>query len=532
VYDFVIVGAGSAGCVLAARLTEDPACRVLLLEAGPPDRKLEIRIPAAFNKLFKTRYDWAYETVPQEHLDGRSRFWPRGKTLGGSSSLNAMMYVRGNREDYDAWARLGNDGWGYDDVLPYFRRSENFEGGPTAERGGAGPLNVAQLRDLNPATEAFLRAAQEVGIPRNDDVNGSEQDGVNATQVTQKRGRRWSAADAYLRPARKRRNLTVETGALAQRVRFEGRRAIGVDYLVGDQTRRADATREVIVAGGAINSPQLLMLSGIGPADQLRAHQIPVVHELPGVGQHLLDHLAVVSIVECNEPVTLAAAESLRNVGRFLVSGRGMLTSNVAEACAFVRSREGIAAPDLELVFAPVTFLEHGLEPVTGHGLTIGAVALQPRSVGTLTLESADPCRPPRIDPAYLSDDAGDDLRVLIEGMRRAQEIFAAPAFARYVGAPMHPSPIPADDAAAARHVRRYAETLYHPVGTCAMGNGPDAVVDPTLRVHGIEHLRVVDASVMPTIPRGHTHASTVMIAEKASDLIKHDVPAGELRRP
>jgi choline dehydrogenase-like flavoprotein len=521
VYDYLIVGAGSAGCVLAARLTEDPACRVLLLEAGPPDRKLEIKIPAAFNKLFKTRYDWAYETVPQQHLDGRPRFWPRGKTLGGSSSLNAMMYVRGNRVDYDTWAALGNDGWGYDDVLPYFRRSENFERGPTAERGAGGPLNVAELRDLNPASEAFLQAAQEVGIPRNDDINGAVQDGVDATQVTQKRGRRWSAADAYLRPARKRGNLTVETGALAQRVRFDGRRAVGVDYVVGEQARRADATREVIVAGGAINSPQLLMLSGVGPADQLRAHGIPLVHELPGVGQHLLDHLAVVSIVACNEPVTLAAAQSVRNVGRFLLSGRGMLTSNVAEAAAFVRSRDALPAPDLELVFAPVTFLDHGLEAPTDHGLTIGAVALQPRSVGALTLASADPSSPPRIDPNYLSDDGGEDLRVLVEGMHRAREIFAAPAFTRYVGAPTYPAPSPADDEEAAQHVRRYAESLYHPVGTCAMGNGPDAVVDASLRVHGVEQLRVVDASVMPTIPRGHTHASTVMIAEKASDLLK-----------
>jgi choline dehydrogenase len=521
VYDFVIVGAGSAGCVLAARLSEDSASRVLLLEAGPPDRKLEIRIPAAFNKLFKTRYDWAYETVPQTHLDGRPRFWPRGKTLGGSSSLNAMMYVRGSREDHDTWAELGNDGWSYVDVLPYFRRSENFERGPKAERGAGGPLNVAELRDLNPATEVFLRAAQEVGIPRNDDVNGSQQDGVNATQVTQKRGRRWSAADAYLEPARRRRNLTVETGAFAHRVRFDGTRAVGVDYVVDGQPRRVDAAREVIVSGGAINSPQLLMLSGIGPVDQLSAHGIPVVHELPGVGRHLLDHLAVVSIVECNEPVTLASAESFRNLGRFLLSGRGMLTSNVAEACAFVRTRDELPAPDLELVFAPVTFLEHGLEPPTSHGLTIGAVALQPYSVGTLTLASADPSHPPNLDPAYLSDEGGEDLRVLVDGMRRAREIFAAPAFVRYAGAPMHPSSLPQDDAEAAEPVRRDAESLYHPVGTCMMGNGPDAVVDATLRVHGVEQLRVVDASVMPTIPRGHTHASTVMVAEKASDLIR-----------
>ncbi len=348
---------------------------------------------------------------------------------------------------------------------------------------------------------------------------------MNATQVTQKRGRRWSAADAYLKPARRRRNLTVETGAFAQRVRFDGSQAVGVDYVVDGRTRRADATREVILSGGAINSPQLLMLSGVGPADQLRDHGIPVVHELPGVGRHLLDHLAVVTIVACNEPVTLAAAESLRNVGRFLVSGRGMLTSNIAEAAAFVRTRDDLPAPDLELVFAPVTFLDHGLEPPTDHGLTIGAVALQPHSAGTLTLASADPSRPPIIDPAYLSDDGGEDLRVLVEGMRRAREIFAAPAFARYAGTPTYPAPAPVDDVEAADHVRRYAESLYHPVGTCMMGHGPDAVVDPDLRVHGLERLRVVDASVMPTIPRGHTHASTVMIAEKASDLIRLSVP-------
>ena len=342
---------------------------------------------------------------------------------------------------------------------------------PTAERGAGGPLNVAELRDPNPATVAFLRAAAEVGIPRNDDVNGAEQDGVNATQVTQKRGRRWSAADAYLKPARKRRNLTVETGRFAQRVRFEGHRAVGVDYVVDGQPRRADAAREVILSGGAINSPQLLMLSGVGPADQLRDHGIPVVHELPGVGQHLLDHLAVVTIVECKEPVTLAAAESLPNVARFLVSGRGMLTSNVAEACAFVRTRDGLPAPDLELVFAPVTFLDHGLEPPTDHGLTIGAVALQPRSAGTLTLASADPSRPPIIDPA---------LSVRRRWRRSPSARRGhAPTRARS-------SPRPRSRATpASRRIRRprrpttprlpttsgaTRESLYHPVGTCMMG--------------------------------------------------------------
>jgi choline dehydrogenase len=301
----VIVGAGSAGCVLAARLSDDPDCRVLLLEAGPPDKKLEIRIPAAFNKLFKTGFDWAYLTDPQPQLEERELFWPRGKTLGGSSSLNAQMYVRGNRLDYDHWAELGNRGWAYADVLPYFRRSEHFEGGGSPERGTGGPLNIAALRDPNPTTLAFLQAAHEVGIPRTDDVNGPNQDGVSTTQVTQKRGRRWSAADAYLKPARKRANLDVTTGALATRIVLDGHRAVAVDYVVDGQSRRADASREVIVSGGAINSPQLLMLSGLGPADHLRGLGVPVVHDLAGVGMNLLDHLSVVTIVHAREQVTL-----------------------------------------------------------------------------------------------------------------------------------------------------------------------------------------------------------------------------------
>ena len=520
-YDFVVVGAGSAGCVLAARLSEDPSCKVLLLEAGPADRKLEIRIPAAFNKLFKTRYDWAYETEPQAELDERALFWPRGKTLGGSSSLNAQMYVRGNRLDYDAWAERGNPGWGYDDVLPYFRRSENFERGATAERGSGGPLNVAELRDPNPTTLAFLEAAQEAGIPRADDVNGPTQDGVAPTQVTQKRGRRWSAADAYLRPARKRRNLVVETGAAVSRIVLDGTRAVAVEYVVDGQPRRADAVGEVVVSGGAINSPQLLMLSGIGPADHLQSFGIPVAQDLAGVGQNLLDHLAVVNVVHSREPVTLAAAESIPNVARFLVAGRGMLTSNIAEAAGFVRSDPQLPAPDLEIVFAPVPFLDHGLAPPPGHGITVGAVALQPHSVGAISLRSADPAQSPRIEPGYLSDDDGADLRVLVEGLKLTQRILDAPALARYAGEPMVPATRLTRDDEFAEHVRRYAESLYHPVGTCRMGTDDGAVVDPDLRVHGIDRLRVVDASVMPTIPRGHTHASTVMIAEKASDLLR-----------
>jgi choline dehydrogenase len=519
-YDYAIVGAGSAGCVLAARLSEDPNCQVLLLEAGPPDKKLEIRIPAAFNKLFKTKYDWAYETEPQANLEGRVMFWPRGKTLGGSSSLNAQMYVRGNALDYDHWAELGNKGWSFDEVLPYFERSERSERGNAPGRGASGPLNVADLRDPNPTTLAFLQAAEQAGIPRTSDVNGPVQDGLDYTQVTQKRGRRWSAADAYLKPARQRRNLTVTTGAHALRIILEGARAVAIEY-VADGTTRREPAHEVIVCGGAINSPQLLMLSGIGPADELAAHDLPVVQDLPGVGKNLQDHLAIMDIVHSKEPVTLAAAESLSNLARFLTRGRGMLTSNVGEACGFVRTRPELDAPDLELAFAPVPFINHGLAPPPGHGITIGSIAVTPRSVGEITLSSADPFAAPRIEPNYLSDADGEDLRVLVEGSKIARRIFDALAFARYVGDPLLPPTRPTTDDEIIEHIRRDSQTLYHPVGTCKMGTDDRAVVDPELRVHGIEGLRVVDASVMPTIPRGHTHASTVMIAEKAADLIR-----------
>ena len=519
-YDYVIVGAGSAGCVLAGRLSQDPACQVLLLEAGPPDKKLEIRIPAAFNKLFKSKFDWAYETEPQANLDGRAMFWPRGKTLGGSSSLNAQMYVRGNALDYDHWEELGNKGWSYGDVLPYFERSERSERGTAPRRGTSGPLNVADLRDPNPTTLAFLEAAEHTGIPRSKDINGPDQDGVDTTQVTQKRGHRWSAADAYLKPAKQRRNLTVVTGAHTRRIILDGPRATGVEYVVNGMTLRESA-KDVIVSGGAINSPQLLMLSGIGPADQLESFDIPVVQDLPGVGRNLQDHLAIMEVVHSKEPVTLAAAQSIRNLGRFLTLGRGMLTSNVAEACGFVRTRPDLDAPDLELIFAPVAFIDHGLNPLEDHGITIGAVALTPRSTGELTLRSADPFAAPRIAPNYLSDAGGEDLRVLVEGSKLARRILDAPPLERYVGEPILPPSRPATDDEIVGHVRRDSQTLYHPVGTCKMGTDDLAVVDPELRVYGVDNLRVVDASVMPVIPRGHTHASTVMIAEKAVELVR-----------
>ena len=521
VFDYVIIGAGTAGCVLANRLSEARQTRVLLLEAGSPDTKLEIRIPAAFSKLFKTSVDWAYETEPQPSLAGRRLFWPRGKVLGGSSSINAQMHVRGNRADYDGWAALGNTGWGFDDVLPYFRKSEHNERGPAPYRGIGGPLNIARQRDPNPATAAFLAAAHECGIARNDDVHGPSQEGVDYTQVTQRAGRRWSAADAYLRPAMSRPNLTVRTRAHATRVVFDGRRAVAVEYAIDGRRETARVNREIVVAGGAINSPQLLMLSGVGPARHLREHGVDVVLDAPAVGQHLQDHLASGIIVHSRQPITLVAAESMSNLVKFLLLRRGLLTSNVAEACAFVRSAPELAAPDLELIFAPVPFIEHGLMKPPGHGITVGVVLLQPKSVGCITLRSADPFAPPRIDPRYLTDSAGEDMRLLIQGTRLAHRVMRSPALTPFAGAPMLPDRELGTDDEIEGLIREKAESLYHPVGTCRMGTDHLAVVDPQLRVRGTEGLRVVDASIIPQIIRGHTNSPTVMIAEKGAEMMR-----------
>jgi choline dehydrogenase len=519
-HDFVIVGAGSAGCVLAARLTEDPAVRVLVIEAGGRDRNLAVRIPAAFSRLFKTPCDWAYTTVPQPALGGRSLYWPRGKMLGGTSSMNAQMHVRGSRADYDAWAALGNRGWGYDDVLPYFRRSEHNERGPSPFRGQGGPLTISDLRDPNPATRAFLAAAVEAGIPRSADVNGERQDGVDFTQVTQRRGVRASTASSYLHPAMRRPNLTVITGAHATRVRFDRRRATGVEYRRGGALTMAYADREVILAGGAINSPQLLMLSGVGPAHHLRSVGVEVVHDLPGVGAHLQDHLVCGVIVKARTTGTLVAAESMSSLLRFLVMRRGMLTSNVAEACGFFRIPADAAAPNLELLFAPVPFIDHGLVRPTEHGLSLGVVLLQPKSAGSIMLRSANPFDAPLIDPRYLTDPDGEDVRLMIEGMKVALRVMRSPALAAHAGDPMVPEREPRTDDDLDALIRQRSETLYHPVGTCRMGVDDAAVVDPELRVRGLDALRVVDASVMPAIIRGHTNSPTIMIAERAADLV------------
>jgi choline dehydrogenase len=519
-YRYVIVGAGAAGCVLAGRLSVDPACRVALLEAGGPDRKREIRIPLAASRLFQTAYDWNYRTSKQPQMSDREMYWPRGKTLGGSSSINGQAWVRGHRVDYDGWAQRC-PGWSYDEVLPYFQRAERRVGSNAGGvYGTSGPLCISELRDPNPTTSAFLAACAELGLRRLGELNQPDNTGYTPTPVTQRRGWRHSAADAYLRPARRRRNLTVLTGAHAQRILLDGTRATGVEYRdAAGVPQQVTASHEVILSGGTVNSPQLLMLSGIGDPDQLRAAGVQPRHELVGVGANLQDHLACAVIVHCPKPITLLAAESPAQLARFLLARRGMLTSNVAEAVAFIRSDPALTAPDLELVWLPVPVLGPDLPPPPGHGLSLGVLLLQPDSRGRIRLASADPAQPPVIDPGYLT--AESDLPRLVAGMRIAERLCDADALRPYVGRPMPPWPGKVDDASLARLVREHAQTAYHPVGTCRMGSDDAAVVDCQLRVRGLSGLRVVDASVMPQIIRGHTQAPTVMIAERASDLIQ-----------
>ncbi|QLK27739.1 choline dehydrogenase [Natrinema zhouii] len=521
--DYVIVGAGPAGCVLANRLSADADTEVLLLEAGEPDERREIGIPAAFSKLFQSGVDWNYHTDPQSELNDRELYWPRGKTLGGSSSINAMIYVRGQPEDYDHWAELGNEGWGYDDVFPYFKRAEHNERGPSDYHAISGPRNVADPQSPNELSEAFVDAGRAVGLPHNEDFNAGDQEGVGLYQVTQTDGRRHSAADAYLKPVLDRPNLTAVTGARATRVRFDGTDAVGVEYARDDADGRhatADATEEVVLSAGAINSPQLLLLSGVGPADHLADHGINVVADLPGVGRNLQDHLQVGINYECEKPISLADADSIRNLLKYLVLKTGPLTSNIAEAGGFATVTEDADRPEIQFHFGPSHFVEHGFGNPDGHGFSLGALRLRPDSRGRVTLESADPFDEPAIDPQYLTEDT--DLEVLLEGVKLARAIVQAEPFDEYRGAEVLPGPDAQSDAALIEHIRETAETLYHPVGTCKMGDDELAVVDDRLRVHGLEGLRVVDASVMPTITSGNTDAPTTMIAEKAADFVRN----------
>ncbi|QWC20507.1 choline dehydrogenase [Halorubrum sp. 2020YC2] len=530
-YDYVVVGAGSAGCVLANRLTADSDASVLLLEAGTPDDDRNMKIPAAFPELFETDADWEYHTEPQDGCAGRELYWPRGKTLGGCSSTNAMIYVRGHPSDYDGWADLGNDGWGYDAMLEYFKRAETFEPSASSYHGSAGPLNVADQSSPRPASEAFVRAAAQAGYDRNDDFNGADQEGVGLYHVTQKDGKRHSAADAYLKPALDRPNLTAETGAQVTEVTIEDGRATGVEYEQDGRTRSVGASEEVLVSAGAVNSPQLLMLSGVGDPDHLAAHDIDVEVASPGVGRNLQDHLFVFTVYEAAADVsTLDDAGSLKDLLNWFVLKRGKLTSNVGEAGGFVRTDDGESRPDLQFHFAPSYFMEHGLaNPETGRGLSIGATQLRPESRGRVTLRSADPFEDPAIDPNYLAE--REDVDTLVEGVKRSREIARQDALSEYVGREVWPGEEAQTDEEIARHVREKCHTVYHPVGTCKMGDDEAAVVDDELRVRGVEGLRVVDASVMPALVGGNTNAPTIAIAERAADLIR-DRPAPTAEAP
>jgi choline dehydrogenase len=510
--NYVIVGAGSAGCVLAARLTEDPAAQGTLIEAGGPDSAPEIHIPVAFPQLSKSQFDWDYASHPEPELGGKCLYLPRGKVLGGTSSINAMIYIRGHRSDFDSWAADGAKGWSYDEVLPYFRRAEANERGEDQFHGKLGPLSVCEGRSRHPLMAAFVQAGVEAGYPANPDFNGASQDGVGLFQCTQRDGMRCSTAAAYLHPAMARPNLKVITDAITTKILFDGSRASGVEIARHGQLEEIYADTEVILCAGTYNSPQLLMLSGIGPAADLAALQIPVRCDLP-VGVGMQDHpFTIMSWYTDTE--TLMTAGTAENAGLLQSDGRGPLTSNIAEAGGFVRTCAGLEAPDIELIAAPVMFYEEGLGVPSAHAVSVGAIVLKPSSRGKLSLRSASPTSKPRIVHNYFA--TPEDRQCMIDGVRMAVGVTAQPAMRAHITGP-HIAPKSGADSDVWDFIRRYTQSVYHPTSTCAIG----PVVDSELKVHGVNGLRVVDASVMPSVTRGHTNAPTIMIAERAADLIR-----------
>ncbi|WP_312346848.1 choline dehydrogenase [Stenotrophomonas acidaminiphila] len=522
-FDYIIIGAGSAGCVLANRLSADPQLQVLLVEAGPRDRHPFIHMPAGLARLVDNRrLNWSYHTEPEPQLQGRRLWWPRGKVLGGSSSINAMCYVRGVAGDYDRWAAAGASGWDWAGVLPWFRQAECNSRGSDALHGHAGPLHVSDLRHVNPLSHAFVDAGVQAGHPHNADFNGPTQVGVGLYQVTQKQGARCSSAAAYLAPVRQRRNLHVLTGAQVERIQVDAGRAHGIVLRKGRQRQHLHARREVLLSAGAVNSPQLLMLSGIGPADALRAHGITVRLDQPQVGANLQDHLDICTLYRTVPGVSYDRASELKIAFDWFLRGhRGAGSSNIAEAGGFVRSRFAAdERADIQFHFVPAMLDDHGRHRLPGDGYTLHACYLHPRSRGRIALAGADPSLAPRIHANYLGDDDGFDLKMMIEAARLSRDLLRQRAFDRWRRAPIFPAREDLDDAGLEAFIRAKAETIYHPVGTCRMGSDDAAVLDPQLRLRGVDGLRVIDASAMPTLVSGNTNAPVIMMAERVAALI------------